>query len=275
MSVFFVGFFLLKRGGRSDHNLAKARTVKNPSRIRIPLLISGIALGHCLPGAAAAPIRVETTNLLVFVDAANCRWSAEVKGTPMQLNNVHFLPGDDSSGWTVASSVNPNDINAFGSFVTVTLHGTKPGQLDFVYQISASQTGNDILVSLGRANNTGQEVDIGDMDYFVSGDARLGGSADRWITLGTYSRNRDYYDLWSVINLITPKTYMVNHVVRDSDTGNSLLMGHVTTMKGASRFEVASGWQGKGPGPDAGAGILQLQSDDAAGQEFSGREAAD
>jgi hypothetical protein len=39
----------------------------------------------------------------------------------------------------------------------------------------------------------------------------------------------------------------VNHVVRDSDTGNSLLMGHVTTLKGASRFEVASGWQGQTP----------------------------
>ena len=44
-----------------------------------------------------------------------------------------------------------------------------------------------------------------------------------------------------------PKTYAVNHVVRDSGTGNSLLMGHVTTIKGASRFDVASGWQGKGP----------------------------
>jgi len=84
------------------------------------------------------------------------------------------------------------------------------------------------------------------MDYFVSNDARLGGTVDKWITLGTCSRNRDYYDLWSVINLTTPKTYMVNHVVRDSDTGNSLLMGHVTTMKGASRFDVASVWKGKG-----------------------------
>ena len=83
------------------------------------------------------------------------------------------------------------------------------------------------------------------MDCFVSGDARLGGSPDKWITLGTQSRNRDYYELWSVINLITPKTYAVNHAVRDSDTGNSLLMGHVTTRKGASRFEVASGWSGK------------------------------
>jgi hypothetical protein len=39
--------------------------------------------------------------------------------------------------------------------------------------------------------------------------------------------------------------YQVNHVIKDMDTGNSLLIGHVTITKGASRFEVASGWQGK------------------------------
>jgi len=221
--------------------------MKITTRVRISLLMAVTALCQSLPVSAAPPIKIETGNLLVLVDAANCRWSAAVKGTPMQLNDVHFLPGNDPSGWKVASSVNRDDTNVFGSFVTVTLHGTKPGQLDFDYQISASQTGNDILVSLGRSNNTGKTVDIGDMDYFVSGDARLGGSADRWITLGTQSRNRDYYELWSVINLITPKTYAVNHVIRDRDSGNSLLLGHVTTRKGASRFEVASGWQGKVP----------------------------
>jgi hypothetical protein len=215
--------------------------------IRILLLIAFIVPGQPLLIAAGEPLRIETLSLLVLVDAAHCHWSAVVKGTPMQLNEVHFLPGDDASGWTVTSSVNNDDSNQYGSFVTVTLHGTKPGELDFNYQISASKTGNDILVSLGRVNNTGTAVDIGDMDYFVSADARLGGSADRWITLGTQSRNRDYYELWSVINLITPKTYAVNHVVRDRDTGNSFLMGHVTTFKGASRFEVASGWQGKVP----------------------------
>jgi hypothetical protein len=184
-------------------------------------------------------------NLLLRVDVENCRWSAEVKGTPMQVNDVYFLPGDDASGWTVTSSVNNDDSNSFGSFVTVTLRGTKPGQLDFDYQISVSKTANDILVSLGRSNNTGNAVEIGDMDYFVSSDARLGGSVDKWITLGTHSRNRDLYDLLAVVNLITPKSYEVNHVIRDSDSGNSLLMGHVTTLKGASRFEVASGWLGK------------------------------
>jgi len=213
----------------------------------IPICLSIISIVLCqsLQIAAAPPIRVDTPRLLLLVDEPNCRWSAEVKGTPMQMNDVHFLPGDDSSGWTVASSVNHDDSNNLGSFVTVTLRGTKAGQLDFDYQISVSKTGNDILVCLGRSNNTGKAVDLGDMDYFVSGDARLGGSPDKWITLGTHSRNRDYYELWSVINLIAPKTYAVNHVVRDSDTGNSLLMGHVTTRKGASRFEVASGWSGK------------------------------
>jgi hypothetical protein len=215
--------------------------------LRIAVLLALATTCQSLPVGAAAPIKVDAANLLVLVDAANCRWSLAVKGTPMQLNGVHFLPGDDPSGWTVASSVNVDDSNNLGSFVTVTLRGTKPGQLDFDYQISVSKIGTDVLVGLGRSNNTGKAVDIGDMDYFASSDARLGGSADRWISLGTPSRNRDYYELGSVINLITPKTYPVNHVVRSSDTGNCLLMGHVTTLKGASRFEIASGWQGRDP----------------------------
>ncbi len=206
-----------------------------------------VVLCQCLPIGASPPIVVETQNLLLSVDPTNCHWSVRAKGTPMQLNEVYFLPGDDASGWTVVSSVNNDDPNNLGSFATVALHGTKPGQLDFDYQVSASKTTNDVLVSLGRSNNTGKPVDIGDMDCFVSSDARLGGTTDKWTTLGTQSRNRDYYELWSVVNLIVPKTYTVNHVIRDSGTGNSLLMGHVTTLKGASRFDVASGWQGKVP----------------------------
>ncbi|MGP8239360.1 MAG: hypothetical protein ACLQVW_28645, partial [Limisphaerales bacterium] len=184
--------------------------MKTPTPIRIPLLIACIILSHSLPGLAAPPINVDTGNLLLQVDADSGRWSAQVKGTPMRLNNVHFLPGDDASGWAIISAVNNNDSNIYGSFVTVTLKGTKPGQLDFDYEVSASKTGNDILVSLGRSNNTGQAVDIEDMDYFVSSDARLGGTEDKWVTLGTYSRNRDYYEFWAVINMTLPKTYQVN-----------------------------------------------------------------
>jgi hypothetical protein len=204
-----------------------------------------VILFSCLPMGAAAPIKVDTKSLLVTVDATNCRWSAEVKGTPMRMNDVYVLPGDDPSGWKVTNSVNNADSNNLGTFVTVTLHGTKPGQLDFDYHISASKTGNDILVSLDRANKTGKDINLGDMDYFVSIDARLGGTIDKWVTLGTQSRNRDYYELWTVVNMITPKTYAVNHVVKDMDTGNSLLMGHVTAFKGLSRFDVRSGWTGK------------------------------
>ncbi|MGD0411490.1 MAG: hypothetical protein ABSC18_07275 [Verrucomicrobiota bacterium] len=217
--------------------------------IRISLLLSFNLLVQPLAiGAAAedgAAFTVDTPNLRLSFDATNCRWSAQVKGTPMQLNEVHFLPGDDASGWTVASSVNNNDSNNLGSFVTVTLRGTKPGQLDFDCQISASKTGNDILVSLGRSNSTGRAVDLDDMDCFVSSDARLGGSTERWTSLGTMSQNREYYDLAPVISFITPKMYEVNHVLKDMDTGNSLLLGHVTAFKGASRFEVTAGWQGK------------------------------
>ena len=134
-----------------------------------------------LAADSATAIKIDTKSLLVTVDAAACRWSAEVKGTPMRLNNVHFLPGDDASGWSVTPSVNNNDSNNLGSFVTVTLRGKKAGQPDFEYQISVSKTNNDILVSLGRSNHTGKAVDIADMDYFVSNDARLGGSEERWI----------------------------------------------------------------------------------------------
>jgi hypothetical protein len=235
-------------------------------------LFVAMSLLLALPANAATPIKIDTTNLVVTVDAAACRWSAEVKATPMRLNDVYFLPGDDPSGWKVASSVNNNDSNSLGSFVTVTLHGKRLGQLDFDYQISASKTGNDILVSLGRSNNTGKPVDLDDMDYFVSRDARLGGTTDKWITLGTQSRNRDYYELWPVMNLITPKTYAVNHVVRDSDTGNSLLLGHVTTLKGASRFDVRSGWTGRVPDRMQVRGYCSYKVTVPPGKSFAGEK---
>ena len=208
-------------------------------------LFAALALLPFEPVHAAAPIRIDARNLLVTVDPTACRWSAEVKGTPMMLNDVYFLPGDDPAGWAMTSSVDNNDSNSLGSFTTVTLRGRKPGQLDFEYRLSVSKTGNDILVSLGRTNRTGKAVDVGEMTYFASADARLGGTDDKWISLGTHSRNRDLYDLLSVINLVATKTYEVNHVIRDSDTGNSLLMGHVTAFKGAARFDVRSGWGGK------------------------------
>ena len=240
--------------------------MRNTTGVRAFLLPLFVIVG------AAAPITVDTKSLLVSVDAATCRWSAEVKGTPMRLNHVHFLPGDDPSGWTVVSSVNQDDSNKSGSFVTVTLRGKKAGQLDFEYQISVSKTNNDILVSLGRSNNTGKAVDIADMDYFVSTDARLGGSEERWISLGTHSRNRDYYDLWSVINLNTPRMYEVNQVVRDSDTGNALLIGHVSAFKGASRFEVAAGWRGKTPDRMQVRGYCNYKITMPTGKRFAGEK---
>ena len=53
--------------------------------------------------ATQPPIHVDTERLSVSVDPATCRWSASVKGSPMQLNDVHFLPGDDACGWTVST----------------------------------------------------------------------------------------------------------------------------------------------------------------------------
>lgn len=101
--------------------------MKTTIPISVSLLTAFLALSHSVPGRAAAPITVDTKNLLLQVDADNARWSAQVKGTPMQLNDVHFLPGDDASGWTITSAVNNNDASLYGSFVTVTLRGTKPG----------------------------------------------------------------------------------------------------------------------------------------------------
>jgi hypothetical protein len=204
-------------------------------------------IGQTQVSLATKPLIADTKNLLVSVDVESCRWSVKVKGTTMQLNDVHFLPNDDPSGWTLTGAINDKDTTNLGSFVSITLHGTKQGQPDFDYEVSASKTGNDILVSVGRTNNTGKPFDIDDMDYFVSDDASLGGTTDKWISLGTQSQNRELYDLLAVINLITPRTYAVNQVVQDKETGNSLLMGHVTAFKGLSRFEVASTWKGAGP----------------------------
>ncbi|MGD1083700.1 MAG: hypothetical protein ABSA47_03000, partial [Verrucomicrobiota bacterium] len=103
--------------------------MKTTTPVRVSLLFALLTLGHSPPAKAAPPINVDTPNLQLHVDADNARWSAEVKGTPMRLNEVHFLPGDDPSGWTITSTVNNNDTNTFGSFVTVALRGTKPGQL--------------------------------------------------------------------------------------------------------------------------------------------------
>ena len=231
-----------------------------------------VILVPSLPTNAASPIKIDTKNLLVSVDVTACRWSAEVKGTPMRLHDVYFLPGDDPSGWKVTGTVNNADSNNFGSFATVTLHGTKAGQLDFDYQISASKTGNDILVSLGRSNHTGKAVDVVEMDTFVSNDVRLGGTTERWTSLGTMSQNREYYDLAPVVSFVVPKMYQVNHVIRDMDTGNSLLMGHVTVTKGASRFEVGAGWQGKTNDRMRVRGYCSYKVTMPAGESFAGEK---
>lgn len=231
-----------------------------------------VILVPSLPANAAPPIKIDTKNLLVSVDVTACRWSAEVKGTPMRLHDVYFLPGDDPSGWKVTGAVNNADSNNFGSFATVTLHGTKAGQLDFDYRISASRTGNDILVSLSRSNHTGKAVDVVDMDTFVSNDVRLGGTTDRWTSLGTMSQNREYYDLAPVVSFVVPKMYQVNHVIQDMDTGNSLLMGHVTVTKGASRFEVGAGWQGKTNDRMRVRGYCSYKVTMPAGESFAGEK---
>ena len=99
------------------------------------VLIAFFTCSQMYAKSSQTPIQVDNNNLLVSVDAAECRWSLKVKGTEMQFNDVYFLPGDDPSGWNVVSSINKDDSNRLGSFVTVTLKGKKHGQPDFEYQI--------------------------------------------------------------------------------------------------------------------------------------------
>ena len=186
---------------------------------------------------------INQQQLRVVVDVINCRWSAHLKGTKVSINNAYFLPGNDPSGWKVISSINSDDKNDLGNFVTVTLKGTKSGELDFNYQISVSKSGNDIIISLGRSNNTGHSIDITDMDYFVSDNVLLEGTNDQWITFGAHSIFHDYYDLIPVNTLKEPGMYESSHVIRNQKTGNVILMGHLTVNKGHSRFEVQN--QGK------------------------------
>ncbi|HMD59919.1 MAG TPA: hypothetical protein VKG78_00720 [Opitutaceae bacterium] len=125
-------------------------------RIRIFLLVSLVASGQSPAFGAAPPIRIDAKDVLLVVDPAGCRWSAQVKGTPMQLNEVNFPPGDDPSGWTVNSWVDNDDLKALGSFATVDLRGTRAGQLgawsvlavfNFTgkpYQTFTAPTGSDV-----------------------------------------------------------------------------------------------------------------------------------
>ena len=61
-------------------------------------------------------------------------------------------------------------------------------------------------------------------------------------------------------------------MVKDMDTGNSLLMGHVTITKGASRFEVASGWQGKTSDRMKVRGYCSYKVTMPAGKSFAGEK---
>jgi hypothetical protein len=192
-----------------------------------------------LADAPQTMIILDEKLLLVNIDTKSCRWSACLKGTDIRLNNVYFLEGDNPEGWTITTAVNRNDTNPLGYFESVVLHGTKKGQLDFDYRISVSKTGNDIIVSLGRTNHTGAPVEITDMDYFVTDDARLGGTTDKWLTFGTHSRWEPYYDLSLVRNLTSKKRNEVCYLARNPDNGQTILMGHLTVQKGHSRFEIS------------------------------------
>ena len=193
--------------------------------------------------ASAEMVTVEQRRLLVRVDVQKARWSAQLKGTEVRLGDISFLP-DDGAGWSITHEVDNDESSPLGAFVTVTLRGTKPGELEFDYRLSVSKTGNDIVVQLGRANRTGETIKIDDMDYLVVNDAQLGGTIDRWLSFGVKSLFDEYHDLTLVKDFgDSPETskrmYEVCHLVRHAETGNVILMGHLTVHKGHSRFEFA------------------------------------
>jgi len=91
----------------------------------------------------------------------------------------------------------------------VTLRGKKAGQLDFEYQISVGKNNNDILVSWAVRTPPASPPMWWTWTTSYRTIARLGGSPDRWTSLGARSRNREYYDLAEVIGLISPRMYEV------------------------------------------------------------------
>ena len=184
---------------------------------------------------------LEGERVRVDVDVAVCRWSAQLKGSQMTLRNVHFLPGDNTTGWFVKASTVHDEANPLGGFKALTLHGTKSGQLDFNYHIWVSKTGTDIIVSIDRANNTGGPVDVGNVDYIIVPEARLGGTNDQWMTFGVRSSYKLHYKLTDVNNIIDDQMYETCQLARNKRTGGTILMGHLTVKKGHSRFVFTKG----------------------------------
>lgn len=185
-------------------------------------------------------VQVDQQSLKVQVDPDRCAWSAELKGTEVSLGEVHFLT--DTAGWTITRQVKENDLPGFGGFTTVTLHGVKPGEMDFDYHISVSKTGSDIIVSLDRTNNTGGAVKLGNMDYLIAPRVRMEDGPEKWTSLGVKSLYYAYYDLGDVANFgpgpdSNARMYEIAQVVRHGDNGHTILMGHLTINKGQSRFE--------------------------------------
>jgi len=135
----------------------------------------------------------------------------------MRLNDVHFLPGDDPSGWSVTSSVNNNDTSKFGSFITVTLRGRRRDNSISSTQISVGKNNNDILVQPGPFEHHRQARRCGGHGLLRIGRCAVEAPQTDGPAWERGPRNREYYDLAEVIGLISPRMYEVNHVVKDMD----------------------------------------------------------
>jgi hypothetical protein len=68
-------------------------------------------------------ITLDEQNIVVKIDTPNGRWSAELKGNDVKIDDICFLEGDNPNGWKITATVNRNDTSTLGNFETVTLHG--------------------------------------------------------------------------------------------------------------------------------------------------------
>ena len=192
----------------------------------------------------------------------------------MQLNDVYFLPADDPSGWTVAGIVNtgrPQPLRLV-RHRDPARHQARRTRFR-VSHLRRARPATTFSSASAAPTAPASPSTCEEMDYFVSSDARLGGTTDKWISLGTHSRNRDYYELLPVQSLTTPKMYAVNHVVRDADSGNSPAHGPRDRPEGRVALRGVRGLAGPHCRPHAGPRLLQLQGHHARGRKLRRREA--
>ena len=127
-------------------------------------------------------------------------------------------------------------------------------------------------MSLGRSNNTGKQVDVERHGLFCVGRCAPGGTSDKWITLGTQSRNRDLYELWAVINLITPKNIRGESRSQKLGDGEQPIDGTCDDPEGSVEVRGEVGWKGKVPDRMQVRGYCSYKVTVPPGKSFAGEK---